>query len=418
MRFTEQQITNREFNLDIIIPQYKETEEVIKPLLQSIEFQRGIDLSKIHVIIVNDHSDVKLSQEFLDSFTKLQIIYLETPTNKGPGHVRQFGLDYSSAEYILFADADDQFYSCDVFSEYFNVLIDNQEKDIDIIYAKWYEELYIKQAADPSFKDSIKIHAKIPHNTPDSTWVHGKLFRAAFLADKNIRHGDIRLHEDSYFNTLAQLCANTTATVDMYAYYWKYNEESLTRNEKYKYNYLVETCDDLIKSIELLAAELTKRKNPGRDEYIIKAILFTYFLLQADYWNVGLEEDEELQQKRRKFEFGIVKLLNTYNDAFAQCPYNKFLEFKNAERAQCLLNTGFQDERETWQAFIQRLNMTYPSYRRTCQECKFFNAETNSCEHTKDCTMTLDDYGIYSIPTHFEEAETTEAKTTTNKKKK
>ena len=42
--------------LDIIIPQYNETEEVIKPLLNSIENQRGISKDVFQVTIVNDHS--------------------------------------------------------------------------------------------------------------------------------------------------------------------------------------------------------------------------------------------------------------------------------------------------------------------------------------------------------------------------
>ena len=52
--------------LDILIPQYKETYEVIKPLLDSIALQQNVDLANdVGVIIVNDGSDVKLSEEKL-----------------------------------------------------------------------------------------------------------------------------------------------------------------------------------------------------------------------------------------------------------------------------------------------------------------------------------------------------------------
>ena len=54
--------------LQILIPQYKETEEVIKPLLDSISIQQSVDLkNEVGVIIVNDGTDVHLSKEFLDS---------------------------------------------------------------------------------------------------------------------------------------------------------------------------------------------------------------------------------------------------------------------------------------------------------------------------------------------------------------
>ena len=43
--------------LSICVPQYKETEEVIKPLLDSIAIQQNIDFKDIEVVIANDGSD-------------------------------------------------------------------------------------------------------------------------------------------------------------------------------------------------------------------------------------------------------------------------------------------------------------------------------------------------------------------------
>ena len=50
--------------LDILVPQSKETDEIVKPLLDSIAIQQGIDLNNVGVIIVNDGSDVFLTEEF------------------------------------------------------------------------------------------------------------------------------------------------------------------------------------------------------------------------------------------------------------------------------------------------------------------------------------------------------------------
>ena len=47
--------------LQILVPQYKETDEIIKPLLDSIEVQQNVDLANdVGVIIVNDGTDVHL----------------------------------------------------------------------------------------------------------------------------------------------------------------------------------------------------------------------------------------------------------------------------------------------------------------------------------------------------------------------
>ena len=51
--------------LQILVPQYKETDEVIKPLLDSIAIQQAVDFSEIGVIICNDGSDVFLTEDLL-----------------------------------------------------------------------------------------------------------------------------------------------------------------------------------------------------------------------------------------------------------------------------------------------------------------------------------------------------------------
>lgn len=398
MKLTEEQIKNRELNLDVIIPQYKETEEIIRPLLESIDFQAGVSFNKIGVIIVNDKSDVKLSDEFLKTFKNLHIRYIETPENKGPGQARQYGLDKSDAEYVTFADSDDRFLSCNVFIEVFNALLQHKDKNIDILFTKWIEEL-----PTPDGRYLQIAHGK------DQTWCHGKFFRREFLTSKNLRFNEnIRVHEDSYFNTLVQMNAEVTADVDVFSYYWCYNSNSLTRNPKYKYNYLVETADDLIRSTSDLMKELTQRKTEHRNEYFIKAILFMYFLLQAPYWNEKINEDQDLYLRRRKFEYSMLKLMQEYSNVFEETPRAVFLQYKNDERAQCCLNTGFEDELETWEQFINRLNTSYPAYTKTCRECKYY-VEGEYCKFNSNCIMSLnDDYGIYTIPSHFEDANTPE----------
>ena len=49
--------------LQILVPQYEETDEIVKPLLDSIALQQNIDFDEIGVIIVNEGSEVKLSNE-------------------------------------------------------------------------------------------------------------------------------------------------------------------------------------------------------------------------------------------------------------------------------------------------------------------------------------------------------------------
>ena len=55
--------------LQLLIPQFNETDEVMRPMLESISIQQGVDLKNdIEVLIGNDGSDIKLSEELLGSY--------------------------------------------------------------------------------------------------------------------------------------------------------------------------------------------------------------------------------------------------------------------------------------------------------------------------------------------------------------
>ena len=98
--------------LQILIPQYKETDEILKPLLDSIALQQSIDFKEIGVIIVNDGSNVKLTSNLLHSYP-YKIKYYQAP-HKGVSATRQYALDRATADYVMFCDADDMFYNMDV----------------------------------------------------------------------------------------------------------------------------------------------------------------------------------------------------------------------------------------------------------------------------------------------------------------
>ena len=93
--------------LQFLIPQYKETNETIKPLLDSIAIQQSIDMKEIGAIICNDGSDTFLSEDFLSSYP-FKIEYYKEP-HRGVSATRNACLDHATADYVMFCDADDMF---------------------------------------------------------------------------------------------------------------------------------------------------------------------------------------------------------------------------------------------------------------------------------------------------------------------
>ena len=95
--------------LQFLIPQYKETDKIIKPLLDSIALQQNVDFNEIGVIITNDGTDTHLTSEFLNSYPFKIDYYLAE--HKGVSATRNYCLDHATADYVMFCDADDMFYN-------------------------------------------------------------------------------------------------------------------------------------------------------------------------------------------------------------------------------------------------------------------------------------------------------------------
>ena len=94
--------------IDIIIPAYN-AHEHIKCTLVSVAMQTIKD--KVNVYIIDDGSKKnynKIVELFKD---KINIKELTIEKNSGPGVARQFGIDSSDGEYILFLDSDDLLYN-------------------------------------------------------------------------------------------------------------------------------------------------------------------------------------------------------------------------------------------------------------------------------------------------------------------
>ena len=99
-----------EKEIAIIIPAYN-AKEYINNLFETIKYQTIIERCKI--ILIND--GYKDDYNFLyQLYPQLDLIILKTSSpQSGPGIARNIGIQYaieSNISYIVFADADDEFY--------------------------------------------------------------------------------------------------------------------------------------------------------------------------------------------------------------------------------------------------------------------------------------------------------------------
>ena len=205
---------SKKAKIDVIIPAYN-AHETIKRTLFSIAYQENI--KDIKVYIVNDASKTDYSKEIKQFKNFMDITELTLKENGGPGIARQYGIDNSNSEYIIFIDSDDVFNNPYSITTLYNNI---NNSNYDVVISSFYEMLY---------------DGSILEHTNDTIWMHGKIYRRKFLKDKNIKFNNTRANEDNGFNQLIFLYDSKIKTIEDYTYIWMYNEKSITRINDQEY---------------------------------------------------------------------------------------------------------------------------------------------------------------------------------------
>lgn len=269
--------------LQILIPQYEETDAIIKPLLDSIALQQNIDFSELGVIITNDGSDILLNQHILDSYP-YEIQYWRKQ-HEGVSAARQYCLDKATAEYVMFCDADDMFYNmCGLWIIFREI---NQGVFDSLMSA------FIEETRHPETKETLYIT-----HQQDSTFVHGKVHRRQYLIDNNIKwNPNLTIHEDSFFNILAQNLSQSVKYCQTPFYLWKWRDESVCRHDP---KYILKTYRNMIDSNDSLIGEFFKRGVTDKAAFYIVFMIFdAYYLMNKPEWiNQENKEYRDMTEKR------------------------------------------------------------------------------------------------------------------------
>lgn len=254
--------------LQILVPQYKETDEVLKPLLDSIAIQQSVDLKNdVGVIIVNDGSDVFLSDELINSYP-FEVKYFKE-THRGVSGTRNACFDHATADYVMFCDADDMF--CNVCGLYI-IFNEINNGGFDSLVSVFMEESHM-----PNTDQVIYLNHEM-----DSTFVHGKVHRRQYLLDQHIRwNSNLTIHEDSFFNIQCQNLSENVKYCPMPFYLWKWRDESVCRHDP---KYILKTYNNLIDSNDALIDEFLKR---GR---LDKAGFYAVFMIFDGYYTMNKPE--------------------------------------------------------------------------------------------------------------------------------
>lgn len=322
--------------LQILIPQYKETDAIVKPLLDSIALQQSVDFNEIGVIICNDGTDVHLSDELLTSYPFKIEYHLEE--HRGVSATRNACLDYAIADYVMFCDADDMFYNmCGLW-----IIFNEMDRGFDSLTSCFTEESRHPQTGEPMY---------INHDM-DSTFVHGKVHSRHYLNYQGIRwNNDLTIHEDSYFNILCQSLSQNVKYCSTPFYLWKWRDDSVCRHDP---KYMLKTYNNMIDSNDALIETLVEKGAPEKAIfYVIMLILDSYYMMNKPEW-INQENKEYRDAVEERFSNYYAK----YKDTWVKVPAQEKMKISQGIRGRQVME-GMQMESMTIDAWLKHIEETY-----------------------------------------------------------
>lgn len=319
--------------LQILVPQYNETDEIIKPLLDSLAIQQSVDFADFGVVIVNDGTDVRLSDDFLNSYPFKIDYYLAE--HRGVSATRNACLDNATADYVMFCDADDMFFNaCGLYLLF---------KEIDNGGFDSLTSVFVEETRHPQTGETLYINHDM-----DSTFVHGKVHRRMYLIEQSIRWNDnLTIHEDSYFNILCQNLSKNVKCCPNPFYLWKWRDDSVCRHDP---KYILKTYNNMLDSNEALIDEFLRRKKYQQAMYYVVFMVFdAYYTMNKPEW-INQENKQYRDLTKKRFKSYYLK----YNKYWDGVPQADKMQISNVVRSRSV-NEGMGMEQITIDDWLAKI---------------------------------------------------------------
>ena len=222
----------------IVIPVYNASKFIDK-CLDSILKQT---YSNIEVILVNDGSCDNSLEILREYEKKYKNIHVYSWDNHGASASRNYGIEKSRGDYILFIDSDDW-----VDNDYVEKLVDGIGNN-DFVVSGYQR-----------YNDSKLICKKVPKNCIWSAYKYnsscGKLYRRSFIENNHLKFSSkYKIGEDMFF-TLSAISYTDKIGILEYAGYDNYaNVESVTnsvnKNKDTRNTMMLDLMKDILKIVE------------------------------------------------------------------------------------------------------------------------------------------------------------------------
>ena len=206
--------------VSIVIPAYN-SEKYIKDCILSLQRQT---YKNIEIIVVNDgskDSTLEILNELAKEYNNLIVL---TQENHGIAYTRNRGIEFATGEYLMFMDNDDSMKEDCIEMLLSRIL----ETDADMViggYRRITPEGKVLEEMVLTKDEWAKFRMVSP-------W--GRIMKTQFVREHNLKFGDYKMGEDSYFNVTAYGESDKIITTDYVGYNWIYRDESVSNTTQKK----------------------------------------------------------------------------------------------------------------------------------------------------------------------------------------
>lgn len=228
--------------ISIIIPCYN-IEKYIDRCFHSLQAQT-LGFEHMEIIFVNDASTDHTLQKLtsLEAAYPENIIVINFEQNGRQGAARNAALEYASAPYIGYVDADD-WVDPHMFEKMLDVI---QKYDCDFVECRWdlaeseAKKNSVKKLGKPGYYDLTDLNTKADFIGIQIglTALWNKIFKKSFLLENDIFCPEQIRYEDIFFSYLAFIYADSYYRMDDVLYHYYVNPEGTVnrRNQEYQFD--------------------------------------------------------------------------------------------------------------------------------------------------------------------------------------
>ena len=233
-------MNNGMYKISVIMPVFN-AEKYLENTLNSV-INQTIGFENIELILVDDCSTDNsriILEEYSKNYSNIKTVFLDE--NSGcPGIPRNIGIKNATSDYIMFIDADDEYFP-EICDKLYNTMI---LEDADIVVCNWLETDNCGTVSESFSSDEVVFGEEIVYLGSCGVWMC--IFKKSIILDNHIYFLDLNVGEDLIFTLNYSICSKKLVYLNDfvgYHYIRRNNSTSVTS---------LNNCIDSIKVFELM----------------------------------------------------------------------------------------------------------------------------------------------------------------------